>query len=370
MGLANPGSEAWTTFRTILDACPDATVLVARDGRIVLVNTQTETLFGYAPGAMIGLDLEALVPESVRTSHQAHREGFFAHPTSRPMSDDLELMGRCADGREFPVEISLSSVEIEGGILAVAGIRDVTARKRAEAVALELVVIHERMKADLLQILAHELFTPIATIQGTALTLLNTDQLSKDVLSDLSAGVVHASARLKRLVGNINASALLDRPSTPVSTSTERVVDLLGHARRAFADDAAIEQRAQDDTLDRRVLVDLELTAQALVILLENALDIQEGKSVQLEIEAEGNQLRILVTDQGPGVPEAMREQIFELFEQVDASATRSHEGLGIGLFLARRIARANGGDIDLAPDTGKGATFRLSLPLLPADAV
>jgi PAS domain S-box-containing protein len=125
-------TEQW--FQTILDAAPDAMVGVARNGRIVLANSQTEAIFGYPRGDLIGKPVEVLVPDHAKGVHPEHRERYFESPRTRPMGGSvLDLAGRRADGTEFPAEISLSAIETEEGLIAIAAIRDVSERKRVEA---------------------------------------------------------------------------------------------------------------------------------------------------------------------------------------------------------------------------------------------
>jgi PAS domain S-box-containing protein len=120
-------------FRELLESAPDAIVGIGRSGRIVLVNAQTEKLFGYARDDLIGEPVEKLVPDRYHGAHSGHRSGYFHDPRTRPMGAGLDLFGLRSDGSEFPAEISLSSIETEDGLLATAAIRDITDRKNAEA---------------------------------------------------------------------------------------------------------------------------------------------------------------------------------------------------------------------------------------------
>ncbi|HEY9045077.1 MAG TPA: PAS domain S-box protein [Ohtaekwangia sp.] len=120
------------TFKSLLESAPDAMIIVGRDGKIQMVNAQTEKIFQYHRNEIYNKNVEILIPDRFHKHHPQHRDGFFHDPRIRGMGIGLELYGKRKDGSEFPVEISLSPLETAEGTLALAAIRDITERKKSE----------------------------------------------------------------------------------------------------------------------------------------------------------------------------------------------------------------------------------------------
>jgi signal transduction histidine kinase len=222
----------------------------------------------------------------------------------------------------------------------------------------------DRTKSELIQVLSHELMTPITVIQGAAGTISGLGgALSPEDARGLATSVSRAADRLRRLVGNLAATARLDREEAEVTTRPIVAADVIAVAAAEFPEAVG---RFRLPSLDRSLELwgDLQLASAAVVALLENAIEHSpENESVDLVVEETGVEVLVHVSDRGPGVDPEVAGRIFAAFTQADASVTRSHEGLGIGLYLARKIMAAHEGRIEFRAREGGGTTFTLAFP-------
>ena len=222
----------------------------------------------------------------------------------------------------------------------------------------------DRTKSELIQILSHELMSPITVIQGAAGTISGLGgALSQEDARDLATSVSRAADRLRRLVGNLAATARLDREEAEVTTRPMLAADVIDMAEAEFPE---AEGRFRLSSRDRSVELwgDRQLASAAVVALMENALEHSPpDEPVDVVVEATGVEALFHVSDRGPGVDPEVAGRIFAAFTQADASVTRRHEGLGIGLYLARKIMAAHEGRIEFRAREGGGTTFTLAFP-------
>jgi signal transduction histidine kinase len=235
--------------------------------------------------------------------------------------------------------------------------------ERSESLSRELQALN-RTKSELMQILSHELLTPLTIIQGFATTIADRwDSLHRSEVAEMAGSVAAAGQRLQRLIGNLSAASRLEREGQQVTTRPVPVAEIVDEALERFPGETEriVVEPAGSDV---RALADHRLAATSVALVLENALSFSDRSGrVNVSVSATASEVRIAVSDRGPGVPAELRERVFDAFTQVDGSTTRTHEGLGIGLYLARRIMDHHGGSIGLRDRKGGGSTFVLSFP-------
>jgi protein-histidine pros-kinase len=407
--------RAETRLRAMLEAGPDALVIVDEAGRIVLVNSRLEQLFGYARTELLERPLHLLVPKRFHGMHDGHVARYFRNPRPRPMGNGVDLRGRRKDGSEFPVEISLSPVETAGGRLVAAAIRDASERMRREvrrraasdralrtesAARSTSAEMNERLivsslrehevaeaarlgseaKSRFLAAMSHELRTPLNAITGY--TGLIEEGIGGPVTAKQEQYLQRIQAAAGHLVGLIDDVldlAKVEAGQMRIEGKPGSVGDAVAAALALVepqAVDAGVTLALETRAGDCRYVGDPDRVRQILLNLLSNAVKFTDrggrvtvtfGEAAEphpdVSAPGEGPWTFVAVEDTGIGIPPEDAGAMFEPFIRAQVDSSTKRPGTGLGLAISRELARRMEGDLTLRSTVGQGSCFTVWLP-------
>ena len=363
-------------YRGLLEAAPDAMVVVNQAGEIILLNVQAEKQFGYRRDELVGQKVKNIIPEGFAERLIADGLRSAADALAQQIGTGIELSGRRKDASEFPIEIMLSPLESPEGILVTAAIRDITDRKRFESALQEKNTEMERAnqaKDRFLASMSHELRTPLNGIIGFAEFLSDGKPGAINVKQHEYLGDILASGR--HLLELINDVLDMVKVQSGKLKLLNEPFELLAATEEVFAVVTPLAQNKQIDMTMAiapglgTVVLDQQRFRQIVYNLLSNALKFtDDGGQVRIEAATlDTDRFRLSIRDSGIGIAPEDMPRLFTEFEQLETGTSRRFGGTGLGLALTREIVEAMGGTISVESKIGKGSTFTVILPVIAA---
>jgi len=364
--------DSETRFRMLVEIAPVGVIVVTQEGRVVSANKHALMMFGYSRAESNDLWLDNLLPSPVRSKHQQYVDHYFDDPGEQPiyMAMHMEPLGLRRDGSTFPVQVALSTFELDDELLTLAAVADLSEQKEAEFQRFALQLEKERtaILTDFIKDAAHEFRTPLSIVKSSTYLLERiSDETRREVLYER---IRDESDHIVKLVEALSTLARLDRNSDiefrqcNLSGIVHAVVDSMESAFEAQQLSLSL------DIPDGPVMIegsaeDLNLT---LSCLLDNAIRYSEPEGeVSLKMATNGDHVTIKVQDEGVGIPDEIKAHIFTRFYRADyAHSTR---GFGLGLPIAQKVVEIHGGTLEVESAINAGSTFIITLPLTKAKA-
>ncbi len=363
-------------LRVIIESAPAGVVMVDHDGRIALVNTLTETLFGYPRAELLGQSIEMLVPDRYRSGHGDLRQRFLNSPNTRRMGEGRDLHGLRKDGTEFPVEIALNPIITQEGLSVLGVVTDITERKRAEAELRKKTDELLRSNRDLEQfayVASHDLQEPLRAVAGCVQLLQARYGGKLDARADeFIQHAVDGANRMRTLIDDLLTYSRIGRDEQPSQrVDCNRV---LAEALRNLT--IAIRESQTEITHDPLPTIQGKAAELTLVFqnLIANAIKFRRSDGpVRVHIGAtpRGEEWLLSVKDNGIGIDAPYLERIFVIFQRLHTR--QEYPGTGIGLSLCKRVVEHHGGTIWAESTPGAGTTIFFTLREVgdgPGDAV
>ncbi len=349
--------------RAILETVLDGIITIDDAGDIETINPAACRIFGYREDEAIGENVRILMPEPYRSGHDGYLRSYIETGEPKIIDSGREVVGQRKDGTTFPMELAVAPMMVGDRMMFTGVVRDISERKKIES-----------MKNEFVSTVSHELRTPLTSIKG-ALGLLQGGMQAE--LPDKARRMIEIayqnSDRLVRLINDILDIEKIEAGMMKYELVPLPLADLLTEAIEAntgFADEHGVRIELRDQARGTTVDADHDRMIQVLTNLLSNAIKYSpEGGTVLVRADAHDADVRVSVSDTGPGIPEKFHATIFSKFAQADSSDTREKGGTGLGLAISKAIVEEHDGTIGFDTKVGAGTTFFFELPLRAARA-
>ncbi|MEJ8566384.1 PAS domain S-box protein [Elongatibacter sediminis] len=352
-------------LKTFVETAADGIMTVNEDSTVITANDAVLEMFGFARNELIGRKLTVIMTERDRQEHDGHIERYLQTGKQRIIGVKRELVGKCKDGREIPIELTVGEVNYGSNRVFTGIVRDITDRKEHERALMDAVSAANRAneaKSEFLSRMSHELRTPLNSILGFAQLIQM--QYPGDDLQEKVRHIINGGDHLLKLINEVLDVARIEAGRLPVSLEPVCIGDILGNATgliNPLAKEEGITVTVHEQCTQMHVRADRQRLLQVFINLLSNAIKYNhEGGRVEVECQGpEQDRCRIDIRDTGHGIPESFKEQLFQPFERLDNTHS---EGTGLGLALSRQLVKLMGGDIRLEETGPEGSIFSVFL--------
>lgn len=344
----------------ILKNAVDGILTIDERGIVQSVNPAVEKMFGYPEEEVIGQNVKILMPGGYRENHDQYIDNYKQTGVKKIIGIGREVEGLHKDGHCFPLDLAVSEVKLETGERFFMGmVRDISEKKQAE-----------KMKNEFLSTVSHELRTPLTSIH-CSLGLI-TDAFAEELSEKVGQLHTIAYANSERLITLINDILDVQKMEMGEMVFDNKVINLLDltqlsvEANQAYAKKLGnISFKITPDTSAIEVNADASRLMQVITNLISNAVKFSpENGLVNISIIDEKENIRLVVTDNGPGIPDDFKYRIFTKFAQADSSDTRKVEGTGLGLSICKIIIEQLKGNIGYNNLEEGGCAFFITLPV------
>ncbi|MDO9224553.1 MAG: CHASE domain-containing protein [Pseudomonadota bacterium] len=354
--------------RAVVDTAVNPLITMDERGTVRSFNPAAERAFGYQADEVIGRNVNMLMPEPYHSAHDGYLSRYLASGEAHIIGIGREVVARRQDGSLFPMDLAVGESRVDGEVLFVGMIVDITLRKQAEQAlrdAKEQAECANRMKSEFVNMMSHELRTPLTVILGYLPLLKHAEKMPPaEMIVGMAADIQASGDHLLHLINDlldlskIEAGKLDLRPETLVLAEVaNEVLDRL----RLKAQEHGTALANETDALSVRA--DPLRLRQILINLVGNAIKFTQGGDITVKARALEGQIEISVADTGIGIPEADLPEIFDKFRQVDSSSTRKAGGTGLGLAITKSLVELHGGTITVDSRPGEGSIFTFTLP-------
>jgi PAS domain S-box-containing protein len=353
-------------YRGLLEAAPDAMVVVNQGGEIVLLNVQAEKQFGYRRDELVGQKVKNIIPEGFAERLIADGTRTAAEALAQQIGTGIELYGRRKDGSDFPIEIMLSPLESAEGILVTAAIRNITERKKSEEHLVKTVGELKRSNDELQQfayVASHDLQEPLRMVASYTQLLAKRYKGRLDSDADEFIGyAVDGSNRMQGLIQDLLAYSRAGTNGKALReiSSEQALNEALTNLRGSIEESGAV---VTHDSLPV-IMMDLTQLTQVFQNLVGNAIKYRSAEPPRVHVSAAKNggiEWIFSVRDNGLGIDSQYFERIFVLFQRLHRR--EEFKGTGIGLAMCKKILERLGGRIWLESKPKEGSTFFFALP-------